>query len=189
MSDENSVSASDFALNHIELLTQLTIAWLVNPNTRVSAEEVPNFLQKMYSAVKSLSAAPAASQEETAPASEHTPAVTVRRSLSSKDHIISMIDGKPYKMLKRHLSINGLTPQQYRERYGLKPDYPMVSETYAAMRRDLANKIGLGRKPGAKVAPKTSAKIPANASGKPGAPKAPRQPRQPLKPRYATNPA
>ena len=82
-----------------------------------------------------------------------TPAVTARRSLASKDHIISLIDGKPYKTLKRHLSGHGLTPAQYRERYGLKSDYPMVAENYAEMRRGLAKKIGLGRKPGTKVTP------------------------------------
>ena len=74
-----------------------------------------------------------------------------------------MIDGKPYKTLKRHLAGHGLTPAQYRERYGLKSDYPMVAENYAEMRRGLAKKIGLGRKPGTKVAPagKAAAKAPA----------------------------
>ncbi|RZL81129.1 MAG: transcriptional regulator, partial [Sphingomonas sp.] len=72
-------------------------------------------------------------------------------SLASKDHIISMIDGKPYKTLRRHLSTNGLTPEQYRERYGLKPDYPMVAEAYSESRRAMAKKIGLGRKPGQKA--------------------------------------
>jgi predicted transcriptional regulator len=66
--------------------------------------------------------------------------------LAFKDHIISMIDGKPYKTLKRHLSRHGLTPDEYRRRYNLKPDYPMVSESYSAARRDMARKIGLGQK-------------------------------------------
>jgi predicted transcriptional regulator len=143
--------ASDPSL--LELATELTIAWLSNPNTRASAEEVPAFLEKMHGAVTSLATTPAA-PEEAAPASEYMPAVTARRSLASKDHIISMIDGKPYKTLKRHLSGHGLTPVQYRERYGLKPDYPMVAENYAEMRRGLAKKIGLGRKPGTKMAGK-----------------------------------
>lgn len=78
--------------------------------------------------------------------------MTVRKSLASKDHIISLIDGKPYKTLRRHLSGHGLTPTQYRERYGLKADYPMVAETYSQTRRDMAKKIGLGRKAGSKVA-------------------------------------
>jgi predicted transcriptional regulator len=59
-----------------------------------------------------------------------------------------MIDGKPYKTLRRHLARHGLTPEQYRERYNLKPNYPMVSGSYSQVRRDMAKKIGLGRKAG-----------------------------------------
>jgi predicted transcriptional regulator len=144
--------------NLLELAAELTMAWLSNPNTRAPADEVPAFLQAMHSAVANL-AAPPSSPDEVPASREFTPATTARRSLASKDHIISMIDGKPYKTLKRHLSTNGLTPAEYRERYGLKPDYPMVAENYAAMRRGLAKKIGLGRKPGTKVAAKPAAKI------------------------------
>jgi predicted transcriptional regulator len=78
---------------------------------------------------------------------DYTPAVSVRKSLASKDHIISMIDGKPYKTLRRHLSGHGLPPDEHRARYGLKLDYPMVSETYSESRRDMAKRIGLGCKP------------------------------------------
>ena len=141
MADDNTDS------NLLELATELTIAWLSNPNTRVSAEDVPSFLQSMHSAVANLATPSVASANEVEPTIEYTPAVTARRSLASKDHILSMIDGKPYKMLKRHLSQNGMTPAQYRERYGLKPDYPMVAESYAEMRRILAKKIGLGHIP------------------------------------------
>jgi predicted transcriptional regulator len=80
------------------------------------------------------------------PAATFEPAVTVRKSLSSPDHIISLIDGKPYKTLRRHLSGHGLTPEQYRERYKLKRDYPMVAPSYAEARRAMAKKIGLGSK-------------------------------------------
>lgn len=76
------------------------------------------------------------------------PAVSVRRSIRP-DHLISMIDGQPYKMLKRHLSGHGLTPEEYRERYKLPSDYPMVAPNYSETRRRLAKKIGLGRHPGA----------------------------------------
>ncbi|MBV1686408.1 MucR family transcriptional regulator [Novosphingobium sp. G106] len=143
----------------LELATELTMAWLSNPNTRASAEEVPAFLQSMHGAVTSLGTG-STSTEEAAPAAGFVPAISVRRSLASKDHIISMIDGKPYKTLKRHLSGHGLTPADYRARYGLKSDYPMVAESYAEMRRGLAKKIGLGRKPGTKVsAVKAATKI------------------------------
>lgn len=144
-------------INPVELATELTIAWLGNPNTRTSADDVPAFLRSMHEAVKSLSGAPAIGAEEAAQV-EYTPAVSVRKSLASRDHIVSMIDGKPYKTLRRHLATHGLTPEEYRERYGLKADYPMVAESYSESRRAMAKKIGLGRKPGAKATPRKNAK-------------------------------
>lgn len=69
-----------------------------------------------------------------------------------------MIDGKPYKTLRRHLSTNGLTPEEYRKRYNLKADYPMVAESCSEQRRAMAKKIGSGRKPGKKVGTKKASK-------------------------------
>ena len=136
-------------INAIELAIDLTVAWLGNPHTRTTAEEVPAFLTSMHQAVTSLSAP---TQTETKPVErEHTPAISVRKSLASPEHIISMIDGKKYKALRRHLSANGLTPEQYRERYGLKADYPIVAPAYAAARSAMAKSLGLGRKAGQKV--------------------------------------
>lgn len=131
--------------NAVELATELTIAWLSNPNTRANANEVPDFLRVVHDAIAGLMQSEPNIDEGPAEA-EHVPAVTVRKSLGSKDHILSLIDGKPHKTLRRHLSRHGLTPDDYRERYGLKPDYPMVAPAYAETRRELANKIGLGRK-------------------------------------------
>jgi predicted transcriptional regulator len=142
MSEENS-------LNPVELATELTIAWLGNQNNRVQPDDVPAFLRKMHETITELAgnAEPAGEpSEDTASTTEYTPAVTVRKSLASKDHIISMIDGKPYKTLRRHLSTHGLTPAEYRQRYGLKADYPMVAPTYSEARRAMAHKIGLGQK-------------------------------------------
>ena len=133
------------SMNTIELATELTVAWLNNPNNRASADEVPNFLQKMHETLNRMSD----QGEPEAPQSavqEYQPAVSPRKSLASKDYIISLIDGKPYKTLRRHLSRHGLTPDQYRERYNLKPDYPMVAENYSESRRSMAKQIGLGRK-------------------------------------------
>jgi len=146
--------------NTVELATELTIAWLSNPNTRASADEVPSFLRAMHDAVGAL-AGTGEAEEPVVEASSHEPAVSVRKSLASKDHIISMIDGKPYKTLRRHLARHGLTPELYRERFGLKSDYPMVSESYSNARREMAKKIGLGRKPGMKR--------PAGSTGRKGA--------------------
>ncbi len=83
-----------------------------------------------------------------APAQPEKPrgAVSVRASVMPQ-HTLSMIDGKPYKMLKRNLALNGFTPESYREAYGLPEDYPVVAAEYAEKRRALAHKIGLGRKP------------------------------------------
>lgn len=73
-----------------------------------------------------------------------TPAVSVRKSLASSQHIVSLIDGRPYKTLKRHLAAHGLTPESYRSRYNLPASYPMVAPDYAANRREVARRIGLG---------------------------------------------
>jgi len=137
--------------NSIELATELTIAWLGNPNTRTSADDVPAFLQSMHAAVEKLGGATTDQAPAEQAAVEYTPAVSARKSLASRDHIISMIDGKPYKTLRRHLTTNGLTPEEYRARYNLKADYPMVAEAYSEARRTMAKSIGLGRKPGQKA--------------------------------------
>ena len=152
-------------LNAVELATELTIAWLGNPNTRSSAEDVPAFLGKMHETVSALLGSSSEAPAAEAP-TEYTPAVTARKSLASKDHIISMIDGKSYKTLRRHLATHGMTPAEYRERYGLKPDYPMVAENYSESRRAMAKKIGLGRKPGPRKTDMTSAPAPAATTRK-----------------------
>lgn len=131
----------------IELATELTVAWLGNHNTRVQADDVPVFLKSMHDAVNGLTESNALLPEPEPQAEpKYTPAVTARKSLANPNHIISMIDGKPYKTLRRHLSSNGLTPDEYRKRYGLKPDYPIVAPGYSESRRSMAHKIGLGRK-------------------------------------------
>lgn len=149
----------------VNLATGLTVAWLSNSNTRAGADEVLAFMRSMHDAVRSLS--PDGASPE-APAEEQTykPAVTPRKSLSNPDFIISLIDGKPYKALRRHLTTNGLTPDQYRERYSLKADYPMVAPTYSEARRAMAHRIGLGSK-----GRQAKAVQPAKAASKPRAAK------------------
>lgn len=137
---------TDNEITTVELATELTMAWLSNANNRVNADDVPAFLQRMHDTVLGLSSPSNADAEQAEAAKEYTPAVSVRKSLASPDHIISMIDGKPYRTLRRHLATNGLTPEEYRARYGLKADYPMVAPSYSAARQAMAKKIGLGRK-------------------------------------------
>jgi len=147
MADETSNPAE--AVNAIDLAADITMAWLGNPNVRAAAEEVPTFLRNIHAAITELGAAatPPAPEAPAGPAYE--PAVSPRASIKP-DHLISLIDGKPYKTLRRHLSTHGLTPEEYRARYNLKADYPMVAANYSAARREMAKKIGLGRKPGEK---------------------------------------
>ncbi|MCC2979494.1 MULTISPECIES: MucR family transcriptional regulator [unclassified Sphingomonas] len=133
------------------LATELTIAWLANPNTRVNPDDVPGVLASMYEAVRNLGKSAAPEEAEVPEAPEHKPAVSIRKSLADPDFIVSLIDGKKYRSLRRHLNAHGLTPEDYRQRYGLKPDYPMVAPGYSAARRAVAKKLGLGRKPGTKI--------------------------------------
>jgi predicted transcriptional regulator len=158
----------DNPLDNVSLAAELTVAWLSNSNTRVAADEVPAFLKSMHQTISGLSEpavpeAPAEEQPQT-----YEPAVSVRKSLASPDHIISMIDGKPYRTLKRHLATKGLTPAEYRARYKLKADYPMVAASYSEARRSMAHKIGLGRKAAPVEAPEA-----VKATRKPRAAKAP----------------
>jgi len=162
-------------LNPVELATELTIAWLGNQNNRVSADDVPAFLRMMHATIQGLSGTKAAASDASSDAPEtraYTPAVTVRKSLASRDHIISLIDGKPYKTLRRHLSGHGLSPEEYRARYNLKVDYPMVSPSYSEARRTMAKAIGLGQKGRAA----RSAVAPAKAASAPKK-RAPRRPK------------
>jgi predicted transcriptional regulator len=85
-----------------------------------------------------------------APPEEAVRAVSIRKSLSDPNYIVSMIDGKPYRSLTRHLTSRGLTPAQYRERYRLPANYPMVAPGYSEQRREMAKRLGLGRKPAKK---------------------------------------
>lgn len=134
----------------ITLAAELTAAWLGNPHTRATADDVPAFLLSMHKAVADLGQSGGAATEPEQPES-YVPSVSARKSLASPDHIVSMIDGKKYRSLTRHLSSKGLTPAEYRERYNLKSDYPMVAPAYSEARRTIAKARGLGRKAGAKI--------------------------------------
>ncbi|WP_238178963.1 MucR family transcriptional regulator [Methylobacterium oxalidis] len=113
----------------------------------VAAGDLPALIASVHATLNSLGqgAATSATAEEV---EKPTPA-QVRKSITP-DALISFIDGKPYKTLKRHLSTHGLDPYSYRQRYGLPNDYPMVAAAYAAQRSELAKSIGLGR-PGAQA--------------------------------------
>lgn len=124
---------------NITALTADIVTAYVSGNS-IEPGDLPGLIAATYEALSGLGAPKLAEQT-------YEPAVSVRSSVKP-DHIISLIDGKPYKMLKRHLAQNGLTPDQYRARYGLPASYPMVAPNYSARRAELAKSIGLGRKPG-----------------------------------------
>lgn len=109
-------------------------------NNPVSIDALPALIQDVYRTLSEVGSA-------TAPVERPQPAVPIKKSVFP-DHIICLEDGKKLKMLKRHLkTAYNMTPEQYRERWGLPPDYPMVAPSYARHRSSLAKKIGLGTKP------------------------------------------
>jgi len=122
----------------VESVAHIVAAYL--QNNQVPASEVAGLITAVGSALDRLN------QPEPPPQAAPTPAVNPKRSVFP-DYIVSLEDGKRYKSLKRHLmSRYGMTPQQYREKWGLAPDYPMVAPNYASARSELAKKLGLGRK-------------------------------------------
>lgn len=127
--------------NRAELAAEIVSAYV--SNNPVPPAELPALIARVHAAVSSLGAGgdPGAA----APASEiEKPTPAQMRKSVRDDGIVSFIDGKTYKTLKRHLSSHGLDPMTYRERYGLPSDYPMVAPSYAAQRSALAKAIGLG---------------------------------------------
>ncbi|MEO1549211.1 MAG: MucR family transcriptional regulator [Pseudomonadota bacterium] len=110
-------------------------------NNSVTLESVPSLIQSVYDKLTDL-AAPAQDAVE-----ELVPAVPIKKSITN-DHIICLEDGKKLKMLRRHLmTAYGMTPDDYRAKWSLPSDYPMVAPSYAKKRQELAKKIGLGRTP------------------------------------------
>ena len=120
-------------------LTAQIVSAHVSNNT-VSRDALPDLIQQVFSTLM------AAGTEQAEP-EQLQPAVPIKKSVFP-DYIVCLEDGKKLKMLKRHLQTSyNMTPEQYRERWGLPHDYPMVAPRYAEHRSELAKKIGLGRKP------------------------------------------
>jgi predicted transcriptional regulator len=109
-------------------------------NNSVAVNDLPNVIQNVHAALVGISGASAA------PEPRPEPKVSIRSSVKP-DYIVCLEDGKRLKMLKRHLMTHyGMTPDQYRQKWGLSSDYPMVAPNYAEQRRMLAKSIGLGTK-------------------------------------------
>lgn len=125
--------------NELLTLTTEVVAAHVANNT-VPVSELPQLIQDVYKTLSQMGSQPAQPERP-------QPAVPIKKSVTP-DYIICLEDGKKLKMLKRHLkTAYNMTPEEYRERWGLPADYPMVAPNYAKHRSSLAKKIGLGTKP------------------------------------------
>ena len=125
-------------IDFIELTTEIVSAYVANNS--VPAAELPALLSGVHAAIAGLGSP--STQAEAGP-EKPTPA-QIKKSITP-DALISFIDGKPYKTLKRHLAGNGMTIEQYRVRYGLPRDYPSTAASYSAQRSALAKSAGLGQ--------------------------------------------
>lgn len=137
--DETAADTQEMLITHT---TDIVVSYV--SNNSLGADEVSSLIQNVYGTLAGLGSDAAAEEERP------EPAVSIRSSVK-KDHIVCLEDGKKMKMLKRHLMTeHGMTVDEYRQRWNLGGDYPVVAPDYAETRRDLAKKIGLGRKPGQK---------------------------------------
>ncbi|TJV46239.1 MAG: MucR family transcriptional regulator [Mesorhizobium sp.] len=124
----------------IELTADVVSAYV--SNNPVPVGDLPALIGQVHSALKSTAGGVSVAEPEAL-----KPAVPIKKSIMA-DYIICLEDGKKFKSLKRHLSTRyGLTPDEYRAKWGLATDYPMVAPNYAAARSALAKTMGLGRKP------------------------------------------
>jgi predicted transcriptional regulator len=157
------------SVNHDELV-QLTadIVSAYVSNNKVGSGELGKLIEEVHSALQKAPNAQAAPEPE-----PREPAVSIRRSVTP-DYIVCLEDGKKFKSLKRHLQgEHALSPDEYRSKWGLARDYPMVAPNYARARSDLAKSMGLGRKAGASNGQAAAAPVEASAP----APKRGRRPR------------
>lgn len=124
----------------LELSAEIVAAYV--SNNVVPASELPSLISDVVGAISATQSQPEAEKE--AP----KPAVSIRKSITP-DYLICLEDGKKFKSLKRHLRTHyDLSPEEYREKWSLPADYPMVAPSYAAARSELAKKMGLGQKGG-----------------------------------------
>src|SRR5918998_781990 len=129
----------------VQLTADIVSAYV--SNNKVGSGELGKLIEEVHSALQKAPTAQANPEPE-----PREPAVSIRRSVTP-DYIVCLEDGKKFKSLKRHLQgEHGLTPDEYRAKWGLARDYPMVAPNYARARSDLAKSMGLGRKAGAGTA-------------------------------------
>ena len=139
MPEDTTAACADL----IELATEIVAAYVSNNSVPVA--DLPGLITSTHAAIAGLVSSAALGQPEEKP----VPAVSIRKSITP-DFLICLEDGKKFKSLKRHLATKyDLTPDAYRQKWGLPADYPMVAPNYSASRSALAKSAGLGRKPAA----------------------------------------
>ena len=122
--------------NRIDLAADIVSAFVSHNNVR--AEDLPSLISQVHATLENLGK-PIQKEPE-----KPTPLMPIKKTITP-DYLISLEDGKQYRSLKRHLTGRGLTPEQYREKWGLARDYPMVAPSYSAQRSALARSLGLGQ--------------------------------------------
>jgi predicted transcriptional regulator len=139
MPDTETIPAEEL----LRMTSEVAAAYVSNNN--LPSGQLPDVIRTIHESLAALSGARVAAASE-----PPTPAVAIKKSITP-DYIVCLEDGKKLKMLKRHLrSTYNMTPDEYRHRWGLPADYPMVAPNYAAQRSAFAKKIGLGRNGGGK---------------------------------------
>ncbi len=123
----------------IEMTADLVAAYVTKNHVRAS--ELPALIATVHTSLAGMGSVPVAAPEP----AKLVPPVSIKKSITD-DYLVSLEDGKQYQSLKRHLSKRGLSPDEYRAKWGLPHDYPMVAPGYARKRSELAKSIGLGRK-------------------------------------------
>ena len=135
---DNALAITTTGHDTVELTADLVSAYV--SNNSISPSDLPGLISSIHASLTALSA-PAPAPEAEKP----VPAVPIKKSVTP-DYIISLEDGRQYKSLRRHLRGRGMTPEEYRAKWDLPGDYPMVAASYAAQRSELAKAMGLGRK-------------------------------------------
>lgn len=123
----------------VELTSEVVAAYVTR--NHVQPNELPGLIASVHTALGNMGKPTAPTEEPVKP----VPPVSIRKSITD-EYLVSLEDGKRYKSLKRHLAKHGLTPAEYRAKWGLSQDYPMVAPAYAAKRSELAKNLGLGRR-------------------------------------------
>jgi predicted transcriptional regulator len=148
----------------IELAAEIVAAFVANNSLPIS--ELPALIHSVHAALTGVASG---SANAAPPVEKKEPAVSIRKSITP-DYLVCLDDGKKFKSLRRHLATLGLTPDEYRAKWGLAADYPMVAPNYAAQRSELAKRSGLGQLRKSAAAPAKKAAAAAAAPRKRGRP-------------------